>query len=178
MCVAAGAATLMAACGGGSGRGQALTSVSGAGPAAPVPASSTPAPLESLSWPAHRPAGPEPFDPAALRGRWVLVQAITTTCAPCEAQLLEAQAIVKRFDLTWLVLLLDAHPERVAGRFTETWALDATWLLAPPEARGGALPLGVIEALPEYWVIDPAGQVRGRFSGFLPVSQVEGLLGR
>jgi hypothetical protein len=35
-----------------------------------------------------------------------------------------------------------------------------------------------VDALPEYWLIDPAGQVRGRFSGFLPVTQVEVLLGR
>jgi len=176
---------VLAACGGGAQRIPAdAPEVAGTPPAlapsspALAPSSPAQAPLEALTWSALRAAGAEAFDPAELRGRWVLAQAITTTCVPCEAQLTEVQAIAKRFELTWLLLLLDAHPERAAPRFAETWALDATLLLAPPEARGGTLPWGRVDALPEYWLIDPAGQVRGRFSGFLPVTQVEVLLGR
>lgn len=167
-----GSLAFAAGCGGGAGRTAPRPPEAGAGMFASA------APLESLTWPALRPAGVEAFDPATLHGRWVLVQAMTTSCAPCDAQLADAQAVARRFDLTWIVLLLDAQPERVAPRFAETYALDATLLLAPPGARTGALPLAKVEALPEYWLVDPTGQVRGRFSGFLPVTQVEVLLAR
>ena len=136
------------------------------------------APLDALRWPVLGPAGAETFDPGTLRGRWVLLHATTTTCAPCEAQFIEVQALAQRFELSWVLLLLDAHPERVAPRFAETWALDATLLLAPPEARAGQLPWGRVDALPEFWVVDPTGTVRAHFSGFLPSAQVEVLLGR
>jgi hypothetical protein len=134
--------------------------------------------LSALRWRALRAPEGALFDPATLQGRWVLVHALNTTCVPCEAQLVEVQAQTARLGLTWVLLVLDAHPERTLPRFLEIWRPTATVLVAPPGVRSGETPLGRVEVVPEFRLYDPSGTLQERFPGFLPVGRVEAMVRR
>ncbi|MFZ4738168.1 MAG: TlpA family protein disulfide reductase [Bradymonadia bacterium] len=148
------------------------------GPSSAALPSAPPPTLSALRWQVFGTPDGALFDPATLQGRWVLVHALNTACVPCEAQLAEVQSQTARLGLTWVLLVLDAHPERTLPRFLDIWKPTATVLVAPRGVRPDATPLGPVEVVPEFRLYDPSGTLQERFPGFLPAGRVEAMVRR
>lgn len=105
-----------------------------------------------------------PFDLARRKGSWVVVNFFTSTCIPCQREHPELIAFVEQqraLDLNgaeFYTIVVDDDREAVE-RFFEIEGGD--WpIVYDPDGRF-AVAFGVAQ-VPETWIIDPNGFVRGR----------------
>lgn len=106
----------------------------------------------------------KPFDLAAQRGKWVLVNYWATWCVPCIKEMPDISAFVKgRKDVTAIGLAYeDSDPKEIEaflGKHPVSYPIAQVDVTAPPTDFGEA------KGLPTSWLIAPDGRLAKRFVG-------------
>jgi peroxiredoxin len=103
-----------------------------------------------------------------LRGRYVLVNFWATWCPPCRAETPDLVALHHRFsdrDLTLVGISVDLEGPHVVQAFVDEYEVPYPIALGgdgAAEAFGGAF------ALPTSFLLNPEGEIIGRFPGVFP----------
>jgi len=110
-------------------------------------------------------------------GRVRVVQFFSSWCVPCLAELNQLQKLVEREpDVTVVGVDFDLDAARTIGAFRATAKVTFPLLVADDATRKGEGVFGPIAVLPTTVVIDPAGVVRGAFTGLVSDASLERLI--
>lgn len=115
-----------------------------------------------------------PFDLAVARGRWVVVNFFATWCVPCRREHPELVRFAARHpEIAIVSVIYSDEVDDVRAFFRRN---GGSWpVVADPSGRV-ALDYGV-RGVPESFVVDPAGVVRGRIVGGVTTGGLERVFG-
>lgn len=114
------------------------------------------------------------FDLAAERGRWVVVNFFATWCIPCREEHPELVRFAARHPEIAIVSVVYSDEADDVRAFFERNGGD--WPVLPDPGGRVALDYGV-RGVPESFVVDPAGVVRGRIVGGVTTAGLERVFG-
>jgi cytochrome c biogenesis protein CcmG, thiol:disulfide interchange protein DsbE len=104
------------------------------------------------------------FDLARRKGSWVVLNFFTSTCVPCQQEhpelvrFAEQQAALGRDGAELYTVVYDDDRDAVEDFFAEN---GGDWPVVYDEDGSIAVAFGVSK-VPETWIVDPTGVVRGR----------------